>query len=117
MMPCACASFIGTPKWVLIGRINLLPGPKMEKWPCQKAEKVLPGTCNPGPRDSRGTKLKSLDLKSLDSTEGGAVSGTKALPAPDGPNEGHYCTNSWKRPQMVNATRDGSSDAKWQTCI
>ena len=39
----------GTPKWVLIGRIDLLCGPKTEKWPCQKAEKLLPGTCNPGP--------------------------------------------------------------------
>ena len=39
----------GTPKWVLIGRIDLVCGPTTEKWPCQKAEKPLQGTCNPGP--------------------------------------------------------------------
>ena len=44
------------------------------------------------------------------------MSGSTALPARDGPDEGHYCTNSWKRPEMVSVKRDGSGDVKWQTC-
>ena len=44
------------------------------------------------------------------------MSGSRALPAPDGPDEGQNWTNSWKRPDLVSVKRDGSGNAKWQTC-
>ena len=38
--PVLVGTFFGTPKWLPIGRIDVLCGPKAEKWPYQRAEKT-----------------------------------------------------------------------------